>query len=524
MKNIAHYFIFCLIASAMMVSCAEDKGNYDYRSLDDLGISFDDEYSVIARERFTITPVITANAFDADAYTYEWKAYDNTGAEDPVVLGTELNLDLVLNIQQGTYILVLNITDKATGIYYQKTASLKVSTPTTLGWLVLCSDEGRVRLDMVSHIKSTDNVYRDLLSGTDLAGWQTPYQLVCDPNMAEPFYLVTGSGTTRLSSKDFQWNDSYMIGNEFGSGSYTDVVRSLATHFPGKLFIDDKGHVYYCNTLMGDGLFGTVRSNKFFVSPQIGYNAKSTQIVPSFMMWDKNYRRFVICANEFYTLGLDNTSDIPMSEMASDGFATVNEDLFAWPKLADRMELVHMENTWYDKNRDDNGVTYTILADGNGRYLYGIILGDLYSYTESKYGSAYEKAYYVNLSGCTDITSATHFAFSSLKTYMYYAVGRTVYRVNFANDNPASEVQFVLPDDEEISGMKFYLWQQTDSDNRSYDLIVCSKNTATGESTLRIYDGFDSEGDFRDAEPVEQYGGFADIVDVIYREDITYIQ
>ena len=104
--------------------------------------------------------------------------------------------------------------------------------------------------------------------------------------------------------------------------------------------------------------------------------------------------------------------------------------------------------------------------------MYGIILNELYSFAEAKYGYAYEKAYYVDLSACTDIAGATHFAFSSLKTFMYYAVGRKVYRVNFSNAAPAAELQFELPEGEEITCLKFYLWEQEDTDNRSYDLIV----------------------------------------------------
>lgn len=513
-----------LLCPLLWQSCADDKGNYDYRELNDLGIVFGDAYSAIARETFEISPAVNGKSFNAGGYTYEWKAYDETGMQEPVVLGTELNLKTTLNLGQGNYRLVLNITEKATGIYYQRTAELKVVTPTSSGWLVLCSDEGRVRLDMVSHIKKEDNVYYDLLKGTPLEDWQSPCQLVCDPRMAEPFYLVTGSGTTRLSSNDFQWNDSYMLANEFGTGVYEGTVSRLATHFPGKLFVDAGGRVYYCNTLMGDGLFGSVRANGFYVAPQIGYNAKATQIVPSFMMWEKGQRRFVVCANEFYTIGLDNSKDIPMADMAADGFSTVNEGLFDWPKRADRLDLIHMENTRYDKNRNDNGVTYAVLGKGDERYLYGIILGDLYSFADPRYGSAYEKACYMDISSCTGIASADHFAFSSLKNCMYYSSGGKVYRVNLDASAASSELQFELPESEEITCMKFYLWEQDDAGNRSYDLIVASRDKVSGEGILRIYDGFENEGNFLNAEPVEQYGGFADIVDVIYRENIIYRQ
>ena len=521
MKKI-YYAMLCLLSLFVWQACADDKGNYSYRELNDLGISFNDAYTAIARDPFTVKPQVSAKNFNPADYTYEWKAYDQSGQQETVVLGTDLNLDVTLGLTQGSYLLVLNITEKATGIYYQHSATLKVNTPTSEGWLLLCSDGGRVQLDMVSHIKTVDNVYHDLLKGTELENWQDPRQLVCDPNMEEPFYLVTGSGTTRLGSNDFQWNDSYMLANEFGTGIYEGTVSRLATHFPGKLFVDAAGNVYYCCTLMGDGLFGSVRSNGFYVAPQVGYNAKATQVVPSFMMWDKGGRRFVMCANQFYSLGIDDSQDIPMDEMAADGFPTVNEGLFAWPKRADRLDLIHMENTRYDRNQDDNGVTYAVLGKGNDRWLYGIILGNLYSFVEPKYGPAYEKTCYVSLSGCTDIAKADHYAFSSLKNFMYYSVGRSVYRVNLDATSPTAELQFELPAGEEITCMKFYLWEQDDPDNRSYDLIVASKKSDTNEGILRIYDGFKNEGSFLNAEPVEQYGGFADIVDVIYRENIVY--
>ncbi len=514
--------LWCLFPM-LWYSCAEDKGSYDYRVLNDLDIAFDrEDYAVIAREPFSVHPDVKAKSFNADNYTYEWKAYDVADVREPVLLGTDLDLDVVLNLPQGNWLLVLNIREKGSDIYYQKTARLKVDTPLSLGWMVLCNDGGRVRLDMVSHIKTEDNVYYDLLQGTVLGEWRDPVQLVTDPNMKEPFYLVSGSGTTRLGTDDFDWNDSYLIGNEFGGGVYDGVIGHLSTHRPGKLFVDDTGRVYYCNTLMGDGLFSSVRSNDFYVAPTVGYDAKTTSFVPLFMMWDRNNRRFVACAQEFQSLGLSNLKDIPMDELAPMGFPTVNEDLFAWPVRRDRMELVWMENTLYDRNRDEKGMTYAILGKDTQRTLYGIILNDLITFIEPKYGYAYEKAFHVDLSACTDIDRAGHFAFSSLKTLMYYNVGRKVYRVNFTAASPTAELQFELPDGEEITCMKFYLWQQEDKDNRTYDLIVGSRVAATGEGRLRIYDGFASEGNFTGAEPVEQYGGFAEIVDVIYRENFVY--
>ena len=52
---------------------------------------------------------------------------------------------------------------------------------------------------------------------------------------------------------------------------------------------------------------------------------------------------------------------------------------------------------------------------------------------------------------------------------------------------------------------------------KSYDLVVGS--TRNGEGVLRIYEGRESGGDFRNVTP-QVYDGFAGIVDVEYKERV----
>jgi len=123
------------------------------------------------------------------------------------------------------------------------------------------------------------------------------------------------------------------------------------------------------------------------------------------------------------------------------------------------------------------------------------------------------KAYYGDLSDCKDIAKASHFAFSSLRNYMYYAVDGTVYRVNLSETPLKAEKQFALTG-ESITVMKFNLYQGSTS-NHDYDLVVASEKNGVG--TLRIYDGMTNEGDFTTVKPTV-YTGFAKIVDATYRE------
>jgi hypothetical protein len=127
------------------------------------------------------------------------------------------------------------------------------------------------------------------------------------------------------------------------------------------------------------------------------------------------------------------------------------------------------------------------------------------------------KGFYGDLSSCTGITSPDNlYAFSSLKNYMYYAQGGTVYRVDLSETPLKAEKQFTLSG-ETVTCLKFNLYQKNENMQRSYDLIVGSMKD--GEGKVRVYEGRESAGDFRNVEPVV-YGGFAEVVDVTYKERV----
>ena len=58
MERMKYIRLLWLVLPFLWQSCAEDKGNYDYRDLNDLNISFDDAYSAISREPFVIKPEV----------------------------------------------------------------------------------------------------------------------------------------------------------------------------------------------------------------------------------------------------------------------------------------------------------------------------------------------------------------------------------------------------------------------------------------------------------------------------------
>jgi hypothetical protein len=193
------------------------------------------------------------------------------------------------------------------------------------------------------------------------------------------------------------------------------------------------------------------------------------------------------------------------------GTGVLGDAFSQWPEGYD---CLYMENTRYDPGNAKMGMSYVLLTDGSNIYLYGVQLGDIMCFADCTY--VLGKGYYGDLSACENIADATAYAFSSLKNYMYYACGGNVYRVNLSQTPLSSQLQFSL-DGEEITVLKFNLYQNADNMNKSYDLIVATQKDGHGK--LRVYDGSASDGDFSSIQP-KVYDGFASIVDVTYKERV----
>lgn len=142
-------YILCMVA-VLALSCAQDEGNYVYRELDEPVITGLSDAHVLTFERLLVEPDLGEVA-EGD-YVYEWKAIDNNGTNEVTVMGTERVLDCQVTLAPGSYVLYFTVTDPQTGMYWQESMSLTVSSSMSEGWMVLCSDEGRARLDMVSMV------------------------------------------------------------------------------------------------------------------------------------------------------------------------------------------------------------------------------------------------------------------------------------------------------------------------------------------------------------------------------------
>ena len=313
--------------------------------------------------------------------------------------------------------------------------------------------------------------------------------------------------------------------NDLGNYDYRDLTEPDITGIEANISVLTHARLsgsktYFAVCLVSVGLFGPIGDAPLNAAPVIGCNIVTQNIaVFAMMMYDLDTKRFVGYAPNLRSpdvggyAPLQEMNDLVklLGEMDNGGRVTGD----AFDEFPQGLDFVWMENTKYDPNSTNMGVIYTVLRDGDRYCLYGTQLGELWSVvTVGDCTQALSKAYYGDLSGCTNIARAEHFAFSSLKNYMYYAVGGTVYRVDLSEKPLTATAQFTLVG-ETITCLKFNIYRQSANLARTYDLVVGSVKDDTG--TLRIYEGFNSDGNFRGVAP-EVHSGLGRIVDVTYRE------
>lgn len=503
--------------AALLMACANDLGNYDYRDLDEPVITgIGSSLTVLTHTRLQLSPDLGGD-FPESRYAFEWRALSESAGTIETLAETR-DLDCEVTLPAGAYTLLFKVTERASGVYWQQSCALQVSDTTSEGWMVLCAEGGddRVRLDMISAV--TGQTYTDVLQGNGMPELTGPRRIQYSrfTDTEAPYYLLTDDGATSLGRNGFEWKEEYRFVYEMGTS--TDPCPEVIVDAPKAKVLVGGGKAFFADCTVAPGLFGPVEGS-LNAAPAVGCNIMTQNIaVPMALFYDLDGKRFMGYSRTMRSAMGSREELYEMNELVDllgamdEGGSVVGN---AFDRFPQGMDFVWMENTRYDPNGTNMGIVYTVLREGDRFFLYGTQLGELWgTVTIGDCAYALGKAAYGDLSACRDIARATQFAFSSLKSCLYYAVGDTVYRVDLASSPLVAEQQFTLPG-ETITCMKFNIYQQSANLRRSFDLVVASVKDGAG--TLRIYEGFDSDGDFSSVEP-ETYTGLGRIVDVAYRE------
>lgn len=491
LKNIKIQITIALVFGALLWSCSEDLGNYDYETINQVQFEgIETHYTALLGEPFEIIPTVNytldANA-DESRYDYEWVAYREFAlpADQRWDLATTKNLQLeALTLAPDDYNVRYRITDKETGVQWGTSFKLKVESSISEGWMIMNDVNGQARLDMISKISGEYKPIYDVLAytGSSLTLKGAPVSVYCyayDPQFYGIYVTTEETGTTKIDPNSFDWKIENYLSFE--------MLSNVPTNF-GADFIERTGG--YESVMYKDGNFyyylrvysyrygipinivdGEVEA--FKAAPFVGaVTAASTTNV----YYDVEGKRFLR-----QPWAAQKCSVMPKGT------------LFDYNTGKD---LLYMEGTDYN-----GGEVFAILQDPADSKLYLARLKSVRAGVTQVY---YEE---IPSAIAADMANGKNFTIHPEFGYIFYNVGSKIYEYDFGLK------QTKLMKDmgqEEVTLMKFQK-----SSPFTKQLFVGTYDAASANGTMTLYTVPPVNGDI---VPGDSYTGFGKIVSASYRQ------
>lgn len=437
MRKIYLYTVVALMSSVGFFSCVDDKGSYDYLPVNEVTISgIEDEYNVIAGvTELTIEPKIagTLAGEDDSNYEYTWyacisDAFDN---HSHTTLSNEKNLDVVVSLAPTTYSLYLMVTDKSTGLEWQASTKLSVSTPLTTGFYVFGDKEdGTVGMDFLSLTAGGDSlIIKDIftnergLRGAEDLMFSGPYT-----SEVQALWAVTDDGSYKITSlirqsSVFDVDENFSIDNILYP--QLDVKRPIEVMdvFPhqgagGRIMNNsNRGYITEDAVYMGNIILAET-----FGDPMNRYSGTSTELftpykvpfystsyVRSVMLYDLDNERFTTANNTLWT-----------SATSCRILTDADTDRFPWNQK--NRTIVYGDNC-------GDGYSYALMRDTEDANKYYVYIFYVYMYSSpQKYG-----CYEIDASQVPGFAEASHYTFFVNQPYILYSVGSQLWSCNYVS-------------------------------------------------------------------------------------------
>ena len=438
--------IMLAVVSLLVQSCTEDKGNYDYVAINEVSFGgINDEYTVMTNSTILdIHPEVTMSegvSPDDARFQYEWVCVAPGG--DRYTIATTRNISTVVSLPTGSYTLYLKVKDTQTDLQWMTYTHLTVGTIFTRGILLMGEDEqGNADAQMISMGTDT-TVVRDILKNSGLPPLKGPIAFLHTGAPYSSSYDVAVKVWVMTETGSYWLDRESMLGttdNRVSKIIYTTAVpkNDLSVIGIAPQVINIKGNVgsnFYRAIMTGNGLIfttsmGTNKDN--YLDPVNRLSSTSTDFIPSFpfMFYPlKNYYGLVwydTVNNRF--LRATNSSTCSYELVDNPG------EPFPWNQGSTGRRLIYGENTYNKDGGKSYGNSFALMKDQQGNFFI---------YKMYAYGSKPEKigAYQVNLSKATGFDRATMYAFSSLRTVLFYVADNTLYAYDY---DPGNERIYTL--------------------------------------------------------------------------------
>ena len=509
-----------LICFLLLISCFEDKGNYDYIDLNTViieGIHTDEWYEKTANvDTLCINPSLRLSLDSTDCLEYEWLLIPLSASynKDSIliseqrasyVIGREKNLVYPVAGKAGEYAGFFCVRNILSGITYKADFYLRIKTAVSEGWMILCEENGEARLDMIAYQSSTSEIVsRDIWRECGFSLGK-PYKLTYNFNITKSDRLVwCEKGTYALDCETLWPSEENDLALQFIEQPEKIEVACggvpMCATPPRELLITSEGELYTREVdAIALGSFFDFPKNRvkgeyeyFKLSPWVGfrqyYSWPSTSAI---LFYDENNRRF---------LSLESDAEL-LSEVSFSSNGNVN-----FSSTTGR-DMVYMEG-----NRE--GYVFAVLKepDLEEYYLYGVSL---------QVDCKVQCSYYVKLLPA-NTDKIIHFAFHPLYRILYYATEQgDVYQFNMNTPNMKAKKILSFPG-EQIAVMKFnypvpYILYE-DWENTRWNWLHIGSNVKTGpENECGIVRMYNIPESTSAPLPVLKFDRFGKIVDMVYR-------
>lgn len=510
----------------VLTACADDKGNYDYHDINEVtveGVPSNDVMTKVAFiDHLTIDPKISSSfgIDDEDNYEYTWiilpfgKDFNQIDDIDACTFSHSKSIDELVTWSPGDYSVFFKVKDRSNGLTTIRSFKLRVKSTTSEGWLVLCDDGGKPRMDVIFNVSDKEDlIAHDLWQNNDFNPG-APKRIIYNYQLNETStLLVTDKSTYNLDVTDLHYGEDNELIWRFGATpEYVRVAASAKSQFSVSNFwiiIDDKGEVYSLD-INNNGLFEFPLNKidgktEFKAAPFVGvcYN-NTVQGAPIAYLYDETHKQFLV---------IRNNSQYP-------SVTTFNEASPLFSAQTGR-DMLWMEST-------KTGNVYAILKDPETAkvYFYGMEMSGKYVpaaqwWQQGTYEEYNYQRYYGEVTG-EGIASASAFAFHSQFPYLFYVSGNKVFQFDMGHpEEPAQEV-LSLPG-ETIRTIRFCpmtAWEAYEEweRQRTYQLVVATVSDGEAEDRCGNVRMYDVPNLMQPLSLVKEYHGLGNIVDITYKE------
>ena len=175
-----YQYTIALLSLALAASCSKDLGNYEYNEINELNIgNVNAEYKVrTGIDTLRIKPDIKTTLDEGDTSRYRYLWILRTGTLKFDTIGKTRNLNYPVKLDPTLYELYYRLLDKKTGVTWNATTKVVVSTASSRGWLLMGENEqGFAEAEMLSMINDTVHI-KNILSTSGLPPVKAPVSFV----------------------------------------------------------------------------------------------------------------------------------------------------------------------------------------------------------------------------------------------------------------------------------------------------------------------------------------------------------